>query len=93
MMESKTPPSAAPSRGEDDPEVSSQRVSPSPARPESSAPIGVRPVELQDLLKRASISEDQCTLMGNVIERISSAESGLYEAFGTLLTGFEVRKK
>ena len=93
MMESKTPPSAAPSGGADDPEVSSRRVSPNLAGPESSAPIRVRLVELQDLLKRASISEDHRTLMGNVIERISSAESGLYEVFGSLLTGFEVRKK
>ena len=93
MMESETPPSAAPSGGADDPEVSSWRVSPSSAGPGSSAPTGVRPVELQDLLKRASISEDHRTLMGNVIERISSAESGLYEAVGSLLTGFEVRKK
>ena len=87
------PSSVAPSCRADDPEVSSRRVSPSPAGPESSAPIGVRPVELQDLLKRASISEDHRTLMGNVIERISSAESGLYEAVVSLLKGFEVRKK
>ena len=93
MMESETPSSTTPSCGADDPEVSSRRVSPSPAGPESSAPIGVRPVELQDLLKRVSISEDHCTLMGGVIERISSAETGLYEAVGSLLTGFEVRKK
>ena len=76
MMESETPPSAAPSHGADDPEVSSRRVSPSPAGPESSAPIGVRSVELQDFLKRASISEDHRTLMGRVIERILSAEAG-----------------
>ena len=87
------PPSSAPSCGVDDPKVSSRRVSPSPAGPGSSAPTGVRPVELQDLLERASISEDHRTLMGNVIERISSAKSGLYEAVGSLLTGFEVRKK
>ena len=86
------PPPAVPPREAGDPEVSSRRVSPSPAGPESSAPIGVRPVELQDLLKRASILEDHHTLMGRVIERISSAESGLYEAVGSLLTGFEVRK-
>ena len=92
MMESETSPSAAPSHGADDPEVSSRRVSPSPAGPESSAPIGVRPVELQDLLKRASISKDHRTLMGDVIERISYAKTGLYEAVGCLLTGFEVRK-
>ena len=93
MMESETPSSAAPSCGVDDPEVSSRRVSPSPAGPESSAPIGVRSVELQDLLRRASVSEDHRTLMGMVTERISSAESGLCEAIGSLLTGFEVRKK
>ena len=93
MMESETPPSAAPSCGADDPEVSSRRVSQSPAVPGSSGPTGVRPVELQDLLKRASISEDHHTLMSTVIGRISSAESGLYEAVGSLLTGFEVRKK
>ena len=93
MMESETPPSAAPSRGADDPEVSSRRVSPSPAGLEGAAPIEVRPVELQDLLKRVSISEDHRTLMSTVIERISSAKSGLYEAVGSLLTGLEVRKK
>ena len=92
MMESETPPSAAPSCGADDPEVSSRRVSPSPAGPESSAPTGVRPEELKDLLGRASISEDHHTLMGAVIERISSAETGLHEAVRSLLTGFEVRE-
>ena len=85
MMESETPSSAAPSCGADDPEVSSRRVSPNLAGPESWEPIGVRPVELQDLLKRVSMSEDHRTLMGDVIERISSAEIGLYEAVGILL--------
>ena len=93
MMESETPPSAAPSGRADDPEVSSWRVSPSPAGPGSSAPTGVRPVELQGLLERASLSEDHRALMSAVIERISSSESGLCEAVGSLLTGFEVRKK
>ena len=92
MMESETPPSAAPSGGADDPEVSSQRVSPSPAGPESATPTGVRPGELKDLLERASISEDHRTLMSTVIERISSAESGLHEVVRSLLTWFEVRK-
>ena len=93
MMESETPPFAVPSGGADDPEVSSRRVSPSPAGPGSSAPTGVRPVELQGLLERASLSEDHRALMSAVIERISSAESGLHEAVGSLLKGFEVRKK
>ena len=112
MMESETPPPAVPSCEAGDPEVSSRRVSPSPAGPEGShispqspprpafekghrtspAPPGVRSEELKDLLGRASISEDHRALMGTVIERISSAESGLHEAVRSLLTGFEVRK-
>ena len=86
------PPSAAPSGGADDPEVSSRRVSPSPAGPEGSTPTGVRSAALKDLLGRVSISEDHRTLMSMVIERISSAESGLHEAVRSLLMGFEVRK-
>ena len=112
MMESEMTPPAVPSCEAGDPEVSSRRVSPSPAGPEGSrmspqspprpafekghrtspAPPGVRSEELKDLLGRASISEDHRALMGTVIERISSAESGLHEAVGSLLTGFEVRK-
>ena len=112
MIESETPPPAVPSYDAGDPEVSSRRVSPSPAGPEGSrmspqspprpsfekghrmspAPPGVRSEELKDLLGRASISEDHRALMGTVIERISSAESGLHEAVRSLLTGFEVRK-
>ena len=51
MMESETPPSAAPLGGADDPEESLWRVSPNPAGPESSAPTGVRPGDLKDLLE------------------------------------------
>ena len=58
----------------------------------SPAPPGARSDELKDLLGRASISEEHRTLMGTVIERISSAESGLHEAVRSLLTGFEVRE-
>ena len=47
--------------------------------------------ELKILLGRASISEEHRALMGTVIERISSAESGLHEVIKSLLTGFEVR--
>ena len=92
MVESETPPSAAPSDRADEPEVSSRRVSPSPAGPNSSAPTGVRLGELKDLLERASISEGHRTLMSMVIERISSAEGGLRDAVRSLLAGFEVRK-
>ena len=112
MIESETPTPAIPPYEAGDLEVSSQRVSPSPAGPEGSrmspqspphpafekghrtgsAPPGVRSEELKDLLGRASISEDHRALMGTVIERISSVESGLHEAIRSLLTGFEVRK-
>ena len=78
-------------RRADEPEVSSRRVSPSPAEPKSSAPTSVRPGELKDLLERASISEDHRALMSTVIRRISSAESGLHNAVRSLLAGFEVR--
>ena len=44
------------------------------------------------LLEQAAISEVHRTLMGTVVERISSTESGLHEAFMSLLRGFEVRK-
>ena len=58
----------------------------------SPAPSGVRSDIRRDLLEKATISEEHRTLMGTVIEWISSAESGLHEAFMSLLTGFEVRK-
>ena len=57
----------------------------------SPAPSGARSEELKDLLGRASISEEHRALMGTVIGRILSAESGLHEAVRSLLTGFEVR--
>ena len=47
---------------------------------------------LMGLLEQATISEVHRTLMGTVVERIASAESGLHEAFMSLLRGFEVRK-
>ena len=89
MMESETPPSVAPSDRADEPEVSSWSEPLGLAKPDSSAPTGVR---LKDLLEKASISEDHHTLMSMVIERISSAEDGLHSAVRSLLAGFEVRK-
>ena len=101
MMESGTPPPAVPPSEAGDPEVSSRRVSLNPAGAEDSyvspqgsphpAPSGARSEELKILLGRSSISEEHRALMGMVIERISSAESGLHEAVKSLLTGFEVR--
>ena len=112
MMESETPPHASPPHEAGDPEVSSQRISPDPPRPEDnpsatrspgySAPEGsnrkspglssVRPDALMNLLEQATILEMHRTLMGTVVERISSTESGLHEAFVSLLRGFEVHK-
>ena len=58
----------------------------------SPGPSGVRPDALMGLLEQAAISEAHRTLMGTVVERIASAESGLHEAFMSLLRGFEVLK-
>ena len=73
---------------------------PSPAR---SAPLavdekgpeksGARPNMLASLLEQAALSECHHTLMGTMLEKISSTTSGLNEAFGSLLKGFEVREK
>ena len=97
MMESETPPLAAPSYEASDPEVSSRRVSSSPdpekGRQASPVPSGARSERLRDLLGRASVSEEHRMLMNTVIGRISSAESGLYEAARSLLTGFDVVKR
>ena len=96
MIERETPPLVAPSHEAGDPEVSSRRVSPSPdpekGHQTSPAPSGARSEGLKDLLGRASISEEHRVLMNMVIGRISSAESGLYEAARSLLTCFEVRE-
>ena len=54
--------------------------------------FGVQPDTLIGLLEQAAISKAHRTLMGTVVERISSAKSGLNEAFTSLLRGFEVRK-
>ena len=54
---------------------------------------GVRPNTLMGLLELAALLEDHRTLMGTVLEKISSARSGLNEAFRSLLKGFEVSCK
>ena len=58
----------------------------------SPEPYSVRSDALKDLLEQAAISKAHRMLMGTVIERISSAKSGLHEAFMSLLKGFEVRE-
>ena len=79
---------------EDNPIVtrSPQRPALEESKQKSPAPSGMRSDVLRDLLKRATISEEHRALMGTVMERISSTESGLHDAFMSLLTGFEVHK-
>ena len=86
--------SSGPVRLEDNPidPRSSQCPAPEGSRQKSPAPSSVRSDVLRELVGRAAISEEHRMLMGTVMERISSAESGLHEAFMSLLTGFEVRK-
>ena len=52
----------------------------------------IQPDTLAGLLQQEAISEAHRILMGTVVEKISSAKSGLNEAFTSLLRGFEVRK-
>ena len=82
-----------PVRPEDNPIVtrSPQRPAFKESKQKGPTPYGMRSDVLRELLERAAISEEHRTLMGTVMERISSAESGLHEAFMSLLTGFEVR--
>lgn len=47
---------------------------------------------LFELLRGASIEDEQRTLMSTLIEKVRSAKSGSTEACTSLLTGFEVMK-
>ena len=48
---------------------------------------------LLEALRGASMDEEHRTLMSAVIQKVSSAKSGLTEACTSLLTGFEVSNK
>ena len=86
--------SSDPVRPEDNPIVTRNPQHPAleEIKQRSPAPSGKRSDALRDLLEQAIISKEHRTLMGTVMERISSAESGLHEAFMSLLTGFEVHE-
>ena len=56
----------------------------------SPAQFDVRPDVLTDLLERAALLEEHRSLMSAVLKKISSATSGLNEAFTSLFKGFEV---
>ena len=79
-------------RPEDNPIVtrSPQRPALEESKQKSPTPSGMRSDVIRELLERAAISKEHRTLMGTVMERISSAKSGLHEAFMSLLAGFEV---
>ena len=86
--------SPSPVRPEDNPidPRSSQCPAPEESGKKSPAPSGVRSDVLRELVGRAAISDEHRVLMNTVMERISSAESGLHEAFMSLLTCFVVRE-
>ena len=88
MMESETPP-ASPVLDAGDTEVSSRR-SPDPPRPEANVLAALSPDILTGLLERTALSEEHLSLMSAVLKKISSATSGLNEAFTSLLRGVEV---
>ena len=71
---------------------SPQYSAPKESNRKSLEPYSVRLDALKDILEQAAISEVHRTLMSTVVERISSAESGLHEAFMSLLKGFEVHE-
>ena len=48
------------------------------------------PDNLLEVLRGASIMDEHHALMGTVIEKVQFVKSGLTEACGSLLTGFEV---
>ena len=77
---------------EDNPLAAQNPQYPAPKESDSKGPYSMRSDALKDLLGQAVISEAHRMLMGTVIERISSAESGLHEAFMSLLKGFEVHE-
>ena len=54
------------------------------------AQFNVWPDVLTGLLERVALSEEHRSLMSMVLKKISSATSGLNEAFKSLLRGFEV---
>ena len=61
---------------EDNPLAARHPQYPAPKGSDSKGPYNVRSDALKDLLGKAVVSEAHRTLMGTVIERISSAESG-----------------
>ena len=51
------------------------------------------PDNLLEALRSASINEEHRTIMSAVVQKVQSTQSGLTEAYASLLTGFEVSVK
>ena len=73
--------------------LSLERSAPTGSDKKGPTQFGVRPDTPTGLLERAALSEEHRSLMSMVLEKISSATSGLNETFTSLLRGFEVCKK
>ena len=70
--------------------LSPERSAPTGGDKKGPAQFGDRPDTLTGLPEQAALSEDHRSLMSTVLKKISSATSGLNEAFTSLLKGFEV---
>ena len=88
MMESETPPTSRAHEAGDT--GVSLRRSLDLLKPEVNASAALSPDVLTGLLERVALSEEYRSLMSAVLKKISSATSGLNEAFTGLLRGFEV---
>ena len=70
--------------------LSPERLAPTGRDKKGPTQFGDRLDTLTGLLEQAALPEDHRSLMSMVLEKISSATSGLNEAFTSLLRGFEV---
>ena len=70
--------------------LSPERLAPTGGDENGPTQFDVQPDALTGLLERAVLSKDHRSLMSTVLTKISSATSGLNEAFTSLLKGFEV---
>ena len=70
--------------------LSPEHLAPTGGGEKGPAQVDVWPDILMGLLERAALSEEHRSLMSTVLTKISSATSGLNEAFTSLLKGIEV---
>ena len=70
--------------------LSPERLAPTRGNEKGPTQFDIRSDVLTGLLERGALSEEHRSLMSTVLMKISSATSGLNEAFISLLKGFEV---